>query len=449
MLSIKEKTEIIISELNNKLIEREDIIPILLLTIFSKSHMLLLGPPGVGKTYAIELISNFVENLKYFEYLITNKTTLEELFGTQVVDSDGSMIYNIEKSMLDSHICFIDELYKAPSNLINSLLGITHSSRSFYQRGRGKLKSPMISMFAASNELPESDVVDAFDDRILFRFWVDEIRNIDNFKRFAKRDFDRTKTFSQHINSEELLMIEEKSKEIFIHDDFVTLYADIRTKLSTEKVRISDRKLQSSLDIFQTSAYVNGRDYVDLSELFLLMDIAWKHFDDIDRVKRIIFNIIFGVPSNIKKVLKDNQDNYKMIISKLRSNTGKILDYSYNFYTSQAEDEFRKYVEEFKFLKEQVDIIYSNCESLKDNYLFAKKMEDMIANNIFVKNYKNHIYNEVSENNSEVVDKNKVNKDHIFDLLSDVELQSNKLNNWLINTPELYDYNNIKIEKGR
>ncbi len=64
-MNIREKTEILIKELNEKLIEREHIIPMILLTLFSKSHMLLLGPPGVAKTYAIELITHFAKELKY------------------------------------------------------------------------------------------------------------------------------------------------------------------------------------------------------------------------------------------------------------------------------------------------------------------------------------------------------------------------------------------------
>ena len=439
-MNIREKTEILIKELNEKLIEREHIIPMILLTLFSKSHMLLLGPPGVAKTYAIELITHFAKELKYFEYLITNNTSLDELFGTRIVEENGSMSYNIEHSMLDSHICFIDELYKAPSTLINSLLGITHTSRSFFQRGRGKIKSPMVSMFAASNELPESDVVDAFDDRILFRFWVDEIKDIANFKRFAKRDFDRTKTFSTSLSVDELMKVEEESRSIFIHDNFVTLYAKIRTQLGTEKVRISDRKLQSSLDIFQTSAYINGRSEVELSELFLLLDIAWKGYDDIERVRRIIFDMIFGNASAVLESLKINQDYFKVVTSQLKSQIGNVLNNSYNFHGTGSEVDFLKIRDNIGDLKEQVQTIKTNCESLKQNYNFAKDIEKQIENNIFLPNYINTIYH-----NDDSMGEKRVSKSDVFTLDSDVSMVLNRLALWLDENKELYDYNNKKV----
>ena len=39
-MEIKEKTQILINELNAKLIEREHIVPMILLSLFSKSHIM-------------------------------------------------------------------------------------------------------------------------------------------------------------------------------------------------------------------------------------------------------------------------------------------------------------------------------------------------------------------------------------------------------------------------
>ena len=439
-MQLKEKIEIIINEMNGKLIEREKVIPIILLTIFSKQHMLLLGPPGVAKTHAIELISEFAKELKYFEYLITNGTTLDELFGSKVTTPDGTIAYNIDHSMLDSHLVFVDELYKAPSHLINSLLGVTHTSRSYFQRGRGKMSSPMISMFAASNELPENDAAIAFEDRILFKFWVDDIKELENIKRFAKRDFDRSKEFSVSISLDEMSDVSAKSKDVHIHDNFVAIFADIKVRLATEKISLSGRKLQTSLDIFQTSAYLNGRDFINLSELFLLVDIAWRHFDEIDRVKRVIFDVIFGNPSNVKEVLKKNQIFCKTILSELRSTNGNVLKYNHNFYGSNAEEEFLIARNKLVEINESLDSVNTNCKSLKDNYTYALDMEKQIANNIFLPSYKNHIYMD-----ADVIGEKRISKQEIFELSDTVSRLLRNVTAWLDKAPTLYDYNNIKL----
>lgn len=444
---IRKKTKILIAELNNKLIERERITPALLLALYSHHHILLLGPPGTGKTYAIELMANFIKDAKYFEYLITPTTTPDELFGTKFMEANGSVSYNIEHSMLDSHIVFNDEIYKAPSTLLNSMLGITHSSRSFHQRGRGKLKAKMILMAAASNELPSNDAVEAFEDRLILKFWVDEISDPENFKKFTKREFDRTKDFSVNLTVDEITDVKNAAVEVFIHDNLVTFLSTIKNMLKTEKVRISDRKLSTSLDILQVSAYVNCRDRVDVSDLFILLDIAWRHFDDIDRTKRIIFDSIFGNPTKIAEVLKTSQDGYKVIKSKITGQIGNVLNYSYNFYGSNSEIEFLSYRNLVEELYGCILELNNNCAGLKNNYSFCKDVEILLENNIFTVDYKNHIY--IDSIDEIYAGEKKINKNDIFNLASDVLIILTKLRNWLEKNKDLYDYNNNRlIEKS-
>ena len=70
------------------------------------------------------------------------------------------------------------------------------------------------------------------------------------------------------------------------------------------------------------------------------------------------------------------------------------------------------------------------------------KMENIIEKNVFIPNYKNHIYD------SDVVGEKRVNKNEIFEFASHVSIALNKLNEWLNESVELYDYNNLKAKKS-
>jgi len=443
-MGIRKKTKILIKEMNQKLVEREHAIPMLFLTLFSNSNILLLGPPGVGKTHMVGLMIHFLEDLKLFDYLITGNTSLDELFGTKITNESGGTEYNIEHSMLDSEIVFIDEAYKAPPAILNSFLGVAHSSRSFYQRGRGMLRAKVKIMVLASNEVPENDAAEAFEDRIGIKLYIDEIKEAVNYKKYLKREFDRSKHFSTQLKNSDLKEISIHAQEVFIHDRFVDLYTIIKNKLALEKVIISDRKASLSLDIFQVSAYINNRDHVNLTELFLLLDIAWRKPDEITRIHRVVFDAIFSNPSEVKKTLLANQEYYKNIKSLLRSEIGNFLNFSHEFIGKDGEVMFLNAHKKIKDIFQDINIVKDNCQSLKDNYLFARNMEKEIKENIFLPHYTNHIYSDGLP-----VGDGKVNKNDIFQLSENVELIVEKLSFWLLNNKDLYDYNsNRAISKG-
>ena len=63
----------VIKELEHKAIEREELVRILVLAIFSRTNVFLIGPPGVGKTYILNILINSIPGTRGFEYLTKMK----------------------------------------------------------------------------------------------------------------------------------------------------------------------------------------------------------------------------------------------------------------------------------------------------------------------------------------------------------------------------------------
>lgn len=62
-------------------------------------------------------------------------------------------------------MAFLDEIFKANSAILNSLLTILNERR--FDNGKSRQVIPLLAVVAASNELPESEELDALYDRLV------------------------------------------------------------------------------------------------------------------------------------------------------------------------------------------------------------------------------------------------------------------------------------------
>src|SRR4051794_41562910 len=67
-------------ELSSALIEREDEVDLVLTALIANEHVLLVGPPGCGKSLLLDSVLSWTGGTK-FGILLTKFTTPEEVFG--------------------------------------------------------------------------------------------------------------------------------------------------------------------------------------------------------------------------------------------------------------------------------------------------------------------------------------------------------------------------------
>jgi len=162
--------------LSGQFVSRRAILELIMLGLIAREHVLLIGPPGTGKSLVVQAIARSVE-ARYFEYLIGRFTEPSELFGGLDLNAlkDGE-IKPVTGGMLpEAEIAFLDEIFLGSTAILNSLLKILNERT--YRRGRFAMKSPMLSCVAASNALPEDPLLAAFADRFLLTSFVDPVED--------------------------------------------------------------------------------------------------------------------------------------------------------------------------------------------------------------------------------------------------------------------------------
>jgi len=170
-------------ELDRRFAGLEDATLALILSAASGEPLLLIGPPGTAKSMLIKTFCELVgvdregSASRYFEYLLTPFTEPGELFGfydPSKLTKEGTLERIHADSMMQSaHVVFLDEVFKGSSAILNALLSFMNE-RAFYDRGR-RHSVPLQCLFAATNELPDSDELQAIWDRFTLRCRVDNV----------------------------------------------------------------------------------------------------------------------------------------------------------------------------------------------------------------------------------------------------------------------------------
>src|SRR4051812_45272052 len=168
---MNDKLTLLRDALSNTFPERRNVIDGALCAILANEHVLLLGQPGTAKSALVRAIAQAFGGT-YFERLLTKFSTPEELFGPISLKALEQDRYArvVSNKLPEAQFAFVDEVFKANSAILNSLL-TAMNERIFHNDG-APLAMPLVSLFGASNELPDGKELEALFDRFLLRFDV-------------------------------------------------------------------------------------------------------------------------------------------------------------------------------------------------------------------------------------------------------------------------------------
>ena len=294
------KLQKIRDELQQMFLERTELIDGALAALLSAQHVMIVGPPGTAKSMLADELCRRIEGAAYFQWLLTKFTTPEELFGAvslKALETDDYRRVTTNK-LPEAHIAFLDEVFKASSSILNAILTIINER--LFHNGRQVASVPLLTLFGASNELPEDDELLALYDRFLLRFVVGYINEDFRFLRMlqAKEPTERTT-----LTLEELCQLQAEAQTLLIPTAVLRSLSDIRRELQKKNIIASDRRYRQSLSLLQALAYLNGRQAVSEADLFFLEHILWKEPSEQGEVHNVIHSLIHGYEDEVQELL--------------------------------------------------------------------------------------------------------------------------------------------------
>jgi len=346
----------VMAEVNGKAAEREELVEYIAIALLAKKNLFILGDTGQAKSYCINEFRKRIAGAKQFERLISKQCDEEQLFGqidlaslipgsmpleelmqdtsfavlhTQLakkyeeyeIDGKNSTLLeavelakqlNAVKQIVcslrqsspkmitdgkipDSDIVFLDELFKANDGILNSLL--TALNERVYTNEGQTVKIPVISYFAASNEIPNfkdstqailKPLYDRFDLKILTNYVEEKKNRLNILKQKQSNTPDK---IGAGITLAELEEMQRAVSCVKVGEKINDLMDTVLCELRRNGIPVSDRRFFGFAPIVQAKAFLEGRTEVVPKDLLVLKNYFWTSPEEIPTVGKILTDI--------------------------------------------------------------------------------------------------------------------------------------------------------------
>ncbi|MGH1336275.1 MAG: AAA family ATPase [Aureispira sp.] len=267
--NIQETVDRVRNEVQKIIIGQDDLIELIMVSIFAGGHVLLEGVPGVAKTLASKLLAQTL-SVEFSRIQFTPDLMPSDVTGTSIYNMKMAE-FSFNKGPVFSNMVLIDEINRAPAKTQASLFEVMEEKQVTVDGKTYKMAFPFM-VIATQNpieqegtyKLPEAQL-----DRFLFRIQLnypqleEEKLILRRFRDdFNKRQIEKVRAV---LNAAEIKRCQELVEKIHIKDELLDYIAALIHNTRNNGDLFLGASPRASLAIMQASkavAAINGRDFV-------------------------------------------------------------------------------------------------------------------------------------------------------------------------------------------
>ncbi len=221
------------NEIHKIIIGQDEVVDQVLISIFSRSHALLIGVPGLAKTLLVNTIAQTL-GLDFNRIQFTPDLMPSDIIGSEILDENKT--FKFIKGPLFSNIVLADEINRTPPKTQAALLeamqeksvtatGITH-----------RLPNPFF-VLATQNPIEQEGTYplpEAQLDRFMFNIWVDYPSYTEELAIIRSTTEDNEINVNQVLTAEQIILYQNLIRKIPVSDHVLEYAVQLVSKTRKE-----------------------------------------------------------------------------------------------------------------------------------------------------------------------------------------------------------------------
>lgn len=290
------------------LVERGEVVDGALCALLAGQHLLLLGPPGTAKSLLARRLCQGLRGGNFFTRLLTRFSTPEEVFGPLDLRGleEGRYERLVEGYLPSAHVAFLDEIFKANSAVLNSLLSVLNER--VFHNGLVALRVPLVCLIGASNEVPDEPGLAALHDRFAVRFWVEPIAARDGFLAMLRGPEAEALADELALELGEIRLLQAAVRRVAAPEEALDALYRVRAGLDKRGIAVSDRRYRQALDVARAHAFLRGADAVEDEDVAALGACLWSDPEERDGVEEVLTAVLAGYDDEARALVARGQE---------------------------------------------------------------------------------------------------------------------------------------------
>jgi len=283
----------ILAELSQVIVGQQEVIEQVLISMFSQSHCLLEGVPGLAKTLMISTIAKTL-NLSFSRIQFTPDLMPADITGTEILEenkSTGARERRFMEGPIFSNIVLADEINRTPPKTQAALLEAMQERTVTVGRTRHELSDPFF-VLATQNPIEQEGTYplpEAQQDRFMFKVFV-EYPSFEDELEVARRTTSRQKNDVKPVlSAEEIRELQAIVRDVPVSDHVIRYALTLvrQTRVGSEGIPdfVSDqigwgagpRAVQFMILGSKTRALLHGRTHVTTEDIQALAKPVLRH----------------------------------------------------------------------------------------------------------------------------------------------------------------------------